>query len=147
MEESSVSAGQNGSFDCRRAFFPIAKHTLAPVDIVFPSKFQSFFASSEFLSCALDEEPPQDQQSDENVQVHKITLAEGEQLDPRFPLVAKLIGKGGRNVKHISSTTGANVWLRGRGSGSKGENAGEDSDEPLHIAIRSDDKDRLLALC
>ena len=55
--------------------------------------------------------------------------------------------EGGRNVKHISSTTGANVWLRGRGSGSKGENAGEDSDEPLHIAIRSDDKDRLLALC
>ena len=66
---------------------------------MFPSKFQSFFASSEFLSCALDEEPPQDQQSDENVQVHKITLAEGEQLDPRFPLVAKLIGKGGWSKK------------------------------------------------
>ena len=52
--------------------------------------------------------------------------------------------EGGRNVKHISSTTGAAVWLRGRGSGSKGENAGEDADEPLHIAIRSDDKDKLL---
>eukprot|EP00913_Durusdinium_trenchii_P023812 g22362.t1 len=37
--------------------------------------------------------------------VHKITF--DDNLDERFPLAARLIGKGGRNVKHICQETGA----------------------------------------
>ena len=46
---------------------------------------------------------------------------------------------GGRNVKHISEQTGAAVWLCGRGSGLR-DHGGEDS-EPLHMLVKSHDKD------
>jgi len=68
---------------------------------------------------------------------HKITFA--DELDPKFPLGARLIGKGGQNVKHITKTTGAWVWLCGRGSGFK-EDDGRESDEPLHVLVKSHDQ-------
>jgi len=68
---------------------------------------------------------------------HKITFA--DELDPKFPLGARLIGKGGQNVKHITKTTGAWVWLCGRGSGFKEDN-GRESDEPLHVLVKSHDQ-------
>ncbi|CAE7552218.1 KHDC4 [Symbiodinium pilosum] len=73
--------------------------------------------------------------------MHKIHF-EVDQLDPQFPLAAKLIGKGGRNMKHITATTGASVWLCGQGSGQKGL-GGQEPDEPLHILLKSDDKEAL----
>lgn len=69
---------------------------------------------------------------------HKITFA--DELDPKFPLAARLIGKGGQNVKHITKTTGAWVWLCGRGSGFKEVNTGCEADEPLHVLVKSDDQ-------
>ncbi|CAJ1427877.1 unnamed protein product [Effrenium voratum] len=72
---------------------------------------------------------------------HKIHF-DIQQMDERFPLAARLIGKGGKNVKHITKTTGAWVWLCGRGSGMKDKN-GEESDEPLHMVVKSDDQGSL----
>ena len=43
-------------------------------------------------------------------------------------------------MKHINATTGASVWLRGRGSGGK-DHVGDESDEQLHLLLRSESKD------
>ncbi|CAK9109417.1 Branchpoint-bridging protein (Splicing factor 1) (Zinc finger protein bpb1) [Durusdinium trenchii] len=69
--------------------------------------------------------------------VHKITF--DDNLDERFPLAARLIGKGGRNVKHICQETGAWVWVGGKGSGLK-EKDGHEAEEPLHVLVKSDDQ-------
>ena len=61
-------------------------------------------------------------------------------VDPEsnFGLVVRLVGKGGRNVKHIGSATGSYAWVRGRGSRSK-----DGPDEPLHFLVKSSDQDSL----
>ncbi|CAE8693536.1 unnamed protein product, partial [Polarella glacialis] len=78
--------------------------------------------------------------------VHKITFEDREVLDPKFPLGARIIGKGGRNTQHIKEVTGAYVWLRGKGTGSResfsskvGEKWEGEADEPLHVIVCSDD--------
>lgn len=72
--------------------------------------------------------------------MHKITFQ--EEIDRNFPLAARLIGRGGRNVKHIHKETGAWVWLCGRGSGFK-EKDGQEADEPLHIRVQCDSQANL----
>eukprot|EP00931_Biecheleriopsis_adriatica_P049645 TRINITY_DN2871_c0_g1_i1.p1 TRINITY_DN2871_c0_g1~~TRINITY_DN2871_c0_g1_i1.p1 ORF type:complete len:364 (+),score=78.48 TRINITY_DN2871_c0_g1_i1:72-1094(+) len=74
----------------------------------------------------------------EYAHTHKITF-DIEELDESFPLGARIIGRSGANTRHIHDTTGAWVWLCGKGSGNKD---GKD-DEPLHVVVQSDDLDSL----
>lgn len=75
----------------------------------------------------------------EYAHTHKITF-DHENLDPKFPMCSRIIGKAGRNVQHIHQTTGAWVWCRGRGSGF---DSGPGCDDPLHVVVQSDDKESL----
>ena len=63
--------------------------------------------------------------------------------NPSLLDLLQFILAGGRNMKHITATTGASVWLCGQGSGQKGL-GGQEPDEPLHILLKSDDKDSSL---
>lgn len=86
-------------------------------------------------------EPPPELASHKSFQLmHKITFQ--EEIHPDFPLAARLIGKGGRNVKHIHKETGAWVWLCGQGSGFK-EKDGREANEPLHIRVQCDSQANL----
>jgi len=73
---------------------------------------------------------------------HKITF-DIEEIDETFPLAARLIGKGGRNVQHIRQSTGAWVWLCGRGSSDGNEHHAEESDEPIHVLVCADEQKSL----
>lgn len=70
-----------------------------------------------------------------------------EDLDPRFPFGGRIIGKGGRNVKHIREHTGADAWLGGRGSGRLERDTNQESPLPLHIKVTAEDRDRLDQAC
>eukprot|EP00931_Biecheleriopsis_adriatica_P034623 TRINITY_DN1997_c0_g5_i1.p1 TRINITY_DN1997_c0_g5~~TRINITY_DN1997_c0_g5_i1.p1 ORF type:complete len:294 (-),score=55.44 TRINITY_DN1997_c0_g5_i1:107-988(-) len=72
---------------------------------------------------------------------HKIHF-DIDDLDENFPLGARIIGRKGRNVQHIRKVTGAWVWLAGKGSRNFEED-GQETEEPLHIVIKSDDVDSL----
>jgi hypothetical protein len=66
-----------------------------------------------------------------------------ETLDPKFPFGSRVIGKEGRNVKHIREETGASIWLGGRGSGRLEPDTKEESPKPQHIKVTADDRDGL----
>lgn len=55
---------------------------------------------------------------------------------PGFNLRAQVVGQGGAYVKHIQSTTGCRVQIKGRNSGFIENSTGRESDEPmfLHVA-------------
>ncbi|KAJ2083238.1 aconitate hydratase [Coemansia sp. RSA 988] len=58
-----------------------------------------------------------------------------------FNVRAKLIGTGGENMKYIQNTTGAQVQVRGRGSGYSENYSNVDNNEPMHLLVVSDHED------
>jgi len=76
-----------------------------------------------------------DKDAKEYKHMHKIML-EIDDIDPGFRFKSKIIGSKARNVKHIRESTGAWVWLCGKGSGSDGQ----ETDDALHVLVKSDDK-------
>jgi len=78
---------------------------------------------------------------DENKHLRKLSL-EVENFDPAFPLRMRILGKDGTNIKHIRQQTGALVWLNGAGSGRVEPETGEESKEPLHMLIKSKDREK-----
>lgn len=52
-----------------------------------------------------------------------------------YPVREKILGPGSTYIDHIKTTTGANVTLRGKGSGFLDPNSGREAFEPLHIHI------------
>ncbi|CAE8617532.1 unnamed protein product, partial [Polarella glacialis] len=59
-----------------------------------------------------------------------ISLEEAADMDPEFNICQRVLGAGGRNVRHIYEITGASAWLKGVGSDDS-----VNSSEPLHVSL------------
>ncbi|ORZ32948.1 hypothetical protein BCR44DRAFT_117664, partial [Catenaria anguillulae PL171] len=55
--------------------------------------------------------------------------------DRRFNVRAKVVGPKGSYVKHIQTTTGVRIQLKGQGSGYTETATGRESDEDLHVHL------------
>lgn len=53
-----------------------------------------------------------------------------------FELVNKILGPGGQYLSHIATETGAQVMLRGKGSGHLETSAGLETPEPMHLYLQ-----------
>ncbi|PIA19364.1 hypothetical protein COEREDRAFT_5874 [Coemansia reversa NRRL 1564] len=58
-----------------------------------------------------------------------------------FNVRAKLIGTGGENMKYIQNTTGAQIQVRGRGSGYSENYSISEDNEPMHLLVMSDSEE------
>lgn len=67
--------------------------------------------------------------------MNKVYIPYAADIDPAFPLPGKIIGPGGSYVKHIQSTTGCKVHLRGKGSSYFEANSRMEAPEALHLFI------------
>jgi len=85
------------------------------------------------------------QRADKEYRHYKRVDINHDDFDPDFPLARRIIGKSGRNLKHINDVSGAKIVLRGVGSGDKfAERDGyEGAEDALHIVIKSDDRAQL----
>jgi hypothetical protein len=54
---------------------------------------------------------------------------------PGFNLRAQVVGQGGQYVKHIQSSTGCRVQIKGRNSGFIENSTGQESDEPMYLHV------------
>merc|ERR1711865_983778 len=61
-----------------------------------------------------------------------------------FSFLSRIIGKEGRNVKHIREHTGSSLWLCGRGSDRLEHDTHEESPKPLHVKVTCDEEDGLV---
>ncbi|KAJ5304824.1 uncharacterized protein N7443_004484 [Penicillium atrosanguineum] len=58
---------------------------------------------------------------------------------PGFNLRAQVVGQGGQYVKHIQSSTGCRVQIKGRNSGFIENSTGHESDEPMYLHVAGPD--------
>ncbi|XP_073057826.1 protein RIK isoform X1 [Primulina eburnea] len=63
----------------------------------------------------------------------------GFETDPSLNVVSRIRGPNDQYVNHIMNETGATVILRGHGSGSSNNELTEDSQQPLHLLLSSND--------
>ena len=62
---------------------------------------------------------------------------------PGFNLRAQVVGQGGQYVKHIQTTTGCRVQIKGRGSGFMEHSTGQESDEPMYLHVAGPQPDKV----
>ncbi|KAG0618620.1 hypothetical protein M758_4G078800 [Ceratodon purpureus] len=62
----------------------------------------------------------------------------GIEADPSFNLIGRIRGPNDQYIKHIMTETGAEVVIRGRGSGYTDPSTGEELQQPLHLFISSE---------
>lgn len=60
---------------------------------------------------------------------------------PGFNLRAQVVGSGGAYVKHVQTETRCRVQIKGRGSGFKDPNTGQEHDEPMYLHVAGPDPD------
>ena len=60
--------------------------------------------------------------------------------NPAVNYIGLILGPRGSTIKHLQESTGANIYLRGRGSSKTGEN---EDDDDLHVLIVSSSEDAL----
>ncbi|XP_012851607.1 PREDICTED: protein RIK isoform X2 [Erythranthe guttata] len=63
----------------------------------------------------------------------------GFEADPSFNIVSRIRGPNDQYVNHIMNETGATVLLRGRGSGYSENVKYEETQQPLHLLLSSND--------
>ncbi|XP_020554822.1 protein RIK isoform X3 [Sesamum indicum] len=63
----------------------------------------------------------------------------GFEADPSLNIVSRIRGPNDQYVNHIMNETGATVLLRGRGSGYSENGQTEETQEPLHLLLSSND--------
>ncbi|KAL7101016.1 hypothetical protein ACP275_08G030600 [Erythranthe tilingii] len=63
----------------------------------------------------------------------------GFEADPSFNIVSRIRGPNDQYVNHIMNETGATVLLRGRGSGYSENMKYEETQQPLHLLLSSND--------
>lgn len=67
--------------------------------------------------------------------MNKVYIPYAADVDPAFSLPGKIIGPGGSYVKHIQTTSGCKVHLRGKGSSYFEANSRAEAPEALHLFI------------
>ncbi|KAK4383557.1 protein RIK [Sesamum angolense] len=65
------------------------------------------------------------------------------EADPSLNIVSRIRGPNDQYVNHIMNETGATVLLRGRGSGCSENGQTEETQEPLHLLLSSNDPNTL----
>merc|ERR1712232_354533 len=64
-----------------------------------------------------------------------------EQMHPGFPTIAKIVGQGEANVKHIREAYSCTVQLRGRGSGFMEPDTGQELQERMFLELSATNRE------